>query len=118
MNESLSEIYRVLKPGGVYFASTFFTNNLSKRISDSVNVNQQGFYWFESEEEIQSLVAAAGFSNDGGACIVRREGAIYFWNIMHTYLHILMNIGNRCAIIRAVKYPFNHNNSDFSLGKK
>jgi ubiquinone/menaquinone biosynthesis C-methylase UbiE len=71
LNESLSEIYRVLKPGGVYYASTFFTGQFLQQ--QQQQSQQQGFYMFKSEDEISSLVSEAGFQKEGGACVVRWE---------------------------------------------
>ena len=88
LNESLSEIYRVLKPGGAFFASTFFTPSIGARGRRSglkQSANQQGFYLFADEQEIYELVTKAGFSEETGSqCVVRKEG-------------------NRCAIVKAVK---------------
>ena len=80
MNEALAEIYRVLKPGGLYFASTFFVGDL-KRIPTG-----GGFATFESPEELDGYVTKAGFSKSGGATVVRKEG-------------------RGCAIIKAMKQP-------------
>lgn len=80
LNEALAEIYRVLKPGGLYFASTFFVGDL-KRIPTG-----GGFATFESPEELDGYVSKAGFSKSGGATVVRKEG-------------------RGCAIIKAMKQP-------------
>jgi ubiquinone/menaquinone biosynthesis C-methylase UbiE len=56
LNQSLSEIFRVLKPHGVFYASTFFVNEIKniRRKNDSSsssffkknnNFNQQGFIY-------------------------------------------------------------------------
>jgi ubiquinone/menaquinone biosynthesis C-methylase UbiE len=63
LNEALAEIYRVLKPGGLYFASTFFVDGLKKVPTGG------GFSTFESTEELDGLVKKAGFSNSGGATV-------------------------------------------------
>lgn len=80
LNEALAEIYRVLKPGGLYFASTFFIGDLKKLPTGG------GFSTFESTEELNGYVTKAGFSNSGGATVVRKEG-------------------RGCAIIKAMKSP-------------
>lgn len=80
MNEALAEIYRVLKPGGLYFASTFFIGDLKKLPTGG------GFSTFESIEELDGYVTKAGFSSSGGATVVRKEG-------------------RGCAIIKAMKSP-------------
>ena len=70
----------MLKPGGLYFASTFFVGDL-KRIPTG-----GGFATFESPEELDGYVSKAGFSKSGGATVVRKEG-------------------RGCAIIKAMKQP-------------
>jgi hypothetical protein len=80
LNEALAEIYRVLKPGGLYFASTFFIGDLKKLPTGG------GFSTFESIEELNGYVTKAGFSSSGGATVVRKEG-------------------RGCAIIKAMKSP-------------
>lgn len=85
LNESLAEIYRVLKPGGAFFATTFFTDVFSSS-SVSNQRDRQGFYMFKGEEEIQALLEEAGFKGEGGVGKVRREGS-------------------RCAVVKAIKYP-------------
>lgn len=80
LNEALAEIYRVLKPGGLYFASTFFIGDLKRLPTGG------GFSTFESIEELNGYVTKAGFSSTGGATVVRKEG-------------------RGCAIIKAMKSP-------------
>lgn len=75
INKSLSEIYRVLKPGGVYFATTIKQATGSNFKGAAT---QQGFSFFESEEEIQKLLKEAGFDGDGGSQEVRTEGSRCF----------------------------------------
>lgn len=80
--EALSEVYRVLKPGGKFYASTFFNslpNVISQRRGGS---GAGGFYLFEDREEVESFVRGAGFEEYD----VRKEG-------------------QGCAIVRAQKVP-------------
>eukprot|EP01038_Epipyxis_sp_PR26KG_P006291 gene6291-8663_t len=86
INESIAEIYRVLKPGGVFYASTFFTMNLPGDGNSNRGIQSQGFYFFKSEKEIADILTLAGFGNDTGLNLVRREGA-------------------RCAIVKGAKGP-------------
>jgi len=107
---SLSEIYRVLKPGGRFYASTFFASTplqfqvqLPDFLTDAASslgipsnsnnkkpagqrYNGSGFYLFSDEQEIFDLVQGAGWRGEGigGAVKVRKEG-------------------RGCAIIKAVK---------------
>lgn len=69
-----------MKPGGLYFASTFFIGDLKKLPTGG------GFSTFESIEELNGYVTKAGFSSTGGATVVRKEG-------------------RGCAIIKAMKSP-------------
>lgn len=80
ISQSLREVYRVLKPGGVFYASTFFTLvPMSKYQQEN-----SGFYYFSSEGEITDFLVDAGFGGSTGSVVVRKEGA-------------------GCAIIKAVK---------------
>ena len=76
LEKSLSEIYRILKNNGVFYASTFFKDAFN------INSNNNGFYLFKDEKELIQLLHNAGFALN---CIqVRREG-------------------RACAIIKAIK---------------
>jgi len=77
LNTSLAEVHRVLRPGGVIYASTFL--NLSTLSDDNAPFNQ-----FKSTSELQQLFQDAGFNVVNGQVNVRKEG-----------------VG--CAIIKAVK---------------
>lgn len=78
--DSLSEIYRVLKPGGVFFATTFFTQ------ARALNRRNRGFYFFEDEQELEKKwLGGAGFEGQSGAAYVRREG-------------------KACAVCKAIKF--------------
>ncbi len=76
LGKSLSEIYRVLKNNGAFYASTFFKDALY------VNSNNNGFYLFKDEKELTQLLHNAGFALN--SIQVRREG-------------------RACAIIKAIK---------------
>jgi SAM-dependent methyltransferase len=84
LSESLADVYRVLKPGGLFFASTFFIKSVFERATR--RMGSSGFYLFEDLDEIDGFVSKAGFSGSGGACVVRKEG-------------------RGCAIIKAMKAP-------------
>ena len=71
--ESLSEIYRVLKPGGKFFTTTFFSslpNVAFQRREGGGGTAASGFYLFESSQEIESFVRGGGFED----VTVRQEG--------------------------------------------
>ena len=84
LESAMSEIYRVLKPGGRYFATTFLSTYFStlQRTDGASQPSQQAFQYFDSIESLRSLVASGGF---------KRE------NIMIEVL------GNSCVVIRAEK---------------
>eukprot|EP00978_Attheya_sp_CCMP212_P033161 scaffold132545_cov47-Attheya_sp.AAC.2 len=79
---ALSEIYRVLQPGGRYFASTFLSSYftaLQLSSSSTTDIQSQAFQYFESTDMIQSLLVQAGFESEniqieilGNACIIIR----------------------------------------------
>eukprot|EP01039_Chlorochromonas_danica_P006124 gene6124-6742_t len=70
INQSLAEVYRVLQPGGKFYATTFIAGLNGMLKSGS----RQGFTVFDSDDQIRQLVQAAGFEGLGGTCEVRREG--------------------------------------------
>lgn len=69
VQQSLIEIFRVLKPGGTYFATTFRSTRLLRR-----QARAQGYYFFDSADEVRILLEKAGFTGEGGSCEVRTEG--------------------------------------------
>ena len=84
---SLKEIYRVLVPGGRYFATTFLSSyfagvaGVEKTANGGtdVPVNVQAFQYFPSEKYLRDLLIDAGFEESkvsievlGRACVVMR----------------------------------------------
>eukprot|EP00588_Corethron_pennatum_P012971 CAMPEP_0194279596 /NCGR_PEP_ID=MMETSP0169-20130528/14019_1 /TAXON_ID=218684 /ORGANISM="Corethron pennatum, Strain L29A3" /LENGTH=416 /DNA_ID=CAMNT_0039024043 /DNA_START=19 /DNA_END=1269 /DNA_ORIENTATION=- len=82
INGGLSEIHRVLKPGGRYFATTFLSDYfkaLQRSDPDVSNLQSQAFQYFESSDELEKMMIAAGFDPEkvtvevlGQACAVIR----------------------------------------------
>ena len=78
---AVSEIHRVLRPGGRYFATTFLSSyfsNLRSMQGDS-GPSRQAFQYFTSTNELYSLMELGGFSREeisievlGSACVVIR----------------------------------------------
>ena len=70
LEEGLSQIRQSLKPGGRFFATTFFQG----AYGDAMPRQSGGasFRFFEDEEELTNLFLDAGF--DGATLSVRREG--------------------------------------------
>jgi SAM-dependent methyltransferase len=69
LEEGLRELRAALKPGGRYFATTFFQG------AYGVPVREGGggsFRFFKDEAELKELLVAAGFEED--KVVVRREG--------------------------------------------
>lgn len=77
-----SEIYRVLKPGGRYFATTFLSSwfgVLQNAEGGAAGPSKQAFQYFASVEQLRDLMASGGFEQDkisievlGAACVVIR----------------------------------------------
>lgn len=76
---ALKEIYRVLKPGGVFFTTTIITNTNASPRRQSAPFNV-----FPSVSYLVDLFEVAGFKNETGQVIGRQEG-------------------RGCAVLKAVK---------------
>lgn len=82
VQDGLTEVHRVLKPGGKFFATTFLWGVPDEIINLQANLDVAGprrAYRFFSVEELEWLMQSAGFSD---VDVERR---------------------NRCAIIRCIK---------------
>lgn len=83
LNAAASEIHRVLKPGGRYFATTFLSTYFSGVAAidgqASMSPSQQAFQYFDSVDTLRDLLISGGFDEDkilievlGAACVVIR----------------------------------------------
>lgn len=67
LDAAISEIHRVLQPGGRYFATTFlsdFWKTLHAAEGGSTGPNTQAFQLFESVESLEALLERGGFSKE------------------------------------------------------
>lgn len=82
LEKAAAEIYRVLKPGGRYFATTFLSEyfgTLQQAEGGQTGPSRQAFQYFESVDQLRRLLEGAGFEHDkirievlGLACVVIR----------------------------------------------
>lgn len=83
LNQAASEIYRVIKPGGRYFATTFLSQYFSAISGmdggNSIPISQQAYQYFDSVDTLRSLLERGGFEREkifieilGAACVVIR----------------------------------------------
>jgi ubiquinone/menaquinone biosynthesis C-methylase UbiE len=80
LESAMTEIHRVLKPGGRFFASTFLAPYFrTVQAAGGNGVEQQAFQYFESVEELKEIVMKGGFKEDevdieilGSACAIIR----------------------------------------------
>jgi len=83
LNAAASEIHRVLKPGGRYFATTFlatyFRNVAAMGDQAGISPSQQAFQYFDSVDNLKELLVRGGFEESkvnieilGTACVVIR----------------------------------------------
>lgn len=82
LQAAVKEIYRVLKPGGRYFATTFlaqYFGTLQAAEGGATGPSRQAFQYFESVDQLRKLMEDGGFEHDkihievlGTACVVIR----------------------------------------------
>lgn len=80
LDSALSEIHRVLKPGGRFFATTFLAPYFRGVQSVSgQDVQQKAFQYFETVDILRDIVVSGGFKEEdvdievlGTACVVIR----------------------------------------------
>lgn len=81
LEQAASEIYRVLKPGGRYFATTFLSSYFGtlQQVDSGIATPQQTFQYFQSTDELRSIMESGGFDRQkilievlGNACAVIR----------------------------------------------
>ena len=81
LDAAMSEIYRVLRPGGRYFATTFlstyFRNVAAMDGQAGMSPSQQAFQYFDSVDSLKELIVRGGFDESkvnieilGTACVV------------------------------------------------
>ncbi|GKZ00982.1 hypothetical protein MPSEU_001049700 [Mayamaea pseudoterrestris] len=79
---AVSEIHRVLRPGGRYFATTFLSSyfaSLRTLPGEDAGPSRQAFQYFSSTEELRALMEKGGFASEklsievlGAACVIIR----------------------------------------------
>jgi ubiquinone/menaquinone biosynthesis C-methylase UbiE len=62
LETAIQEVHRVLKPGGVFYASTFFTSAYGMPDRMPRAPQGSGFFFFLDEPEIKAFVEENGFS--------------------------------------------------------
>jgi len=81
LEKAASEIYRVLKPGGRYFATTFLSSYFrTLQLNDGISgPSRQAFQYFESTDQLRALLESGGFEREnilievlGNSCVVIR----------------------------------------------
>jgi ubiquinone/menaquinone biosynthesis C-methylase UbiE len=82
LNAAVSEIHRVLKPGGRFFATTFLSSYFARLQSAEGGANgpsRQAFQYFQSIHQLRQLLVDGGFDREnvqievlGNACVVIR----------------------------------------------
>jgi len=82
LDAAVSEIYRVLKPGGRHFATTFLSTyfkNTANLVGGSTDITTQAFQYFETTEVLRDLYIRGGFQEEkilievlGTSCVVIR----------------------------------------------
>lgn len=82
LDSAMSEIHRVLKPGGRYFATTFLSSyfgTLQRAEGGQTGPSRQAFQYFESVDKLRDMMIKAGFDPEkvdievlGTACVVIR----------------------------------------------
>ena len=77
LDSGLSEIHRVLKNGGRFFATAFLSRYFKMARNRGNGLQGQAFQYFESVDQVKELLIKAGFDQDhvqvdliGEACIV------------------------------------------------
>jgi SAM-dependent methyltransferase len=74
LDMALREVHRVLKPGGVFFATTFLTNSVYNINRGIGGQNTAPFNVFPSVDYLEDKFKTAGFDGDDGVVVGRLEG--------------------------------------------
>ena len=81
LESAMTEIHRVLKPGGRFFASTFLAPYFRtvQAAGGDGNIEQQAFQYFETVDVLREIVKKGGFKEEdieievlGSACAIIR----------------------------------------------